>query len=123
VGAIATTLIVSVFLLAFCGHDAAAAELRADLRDGRTPRSKRGGTRRTNYSWAQLMRRVFGIELAGLQAFFLTPGPIPVGRAIIVPIPNSQPLVGLSFGVQGLGVPTSNPAAGNMTNVHRETVR
>lgn len=31
-----------------CGPDAAAAELRVDLRDGRTPRSKRGGTRRTS---------------------------------------------------------------------------
>ena len=49
--------------LAGCGHDAAAAELRVDLRAGRTPRSKRGGTRRTYYSWAQLMRRVFGIDV------------------------------------------------------------
>ena len=49
--------------LAGCGHDAAAAELRGDLRDGRTPRSKRGGTRRTYYNWAQLMRRVFGIDV------------------------------------------------------------
>ena len=49
--------------LAGCSHDAAAAELRVDLRAGRTPRSKRGGTRRTYYSWAQLMRRVFGIDV------------------------------------------------------------
>jgi hypothetical protein len=53
----------SVSGLAGCGHDAAAAELRVDLRAGRTPRSKWGGTRRTYYSWAQLMRRVIGIDV------------------------------------------------------------
>ena len=65
----------------------------------------------------------FGVMLAGLQISFLTPGPIPVGQTVVVPLPNFPSFVGVPFGVQGLGVPSANPSVGNLTNVHRDTAR
>ncbi len=66
----------------------------------------------------------FGVSLAGIQPLlFLSPTAVPVGSAIGMPIPNDPGLVGLEVGVQGLGVPATNPVAGAFTNVWRGAVR
>lgn len=47
-----------------CGHrEAAAAEQRLPRRARGGARRARGGTRRTYYKWAELMRRVFRIDV------------------------------------------------------------
>ncbi len=64
----------------------------------------------------------FGIELAGVNIFFLGAGAVPVGQAMSLSIPNIQSLVGLNFGVQGLALPASNPGRGSFSNLYRSQV-
>ncbi len=64
----------------------------------------------------------FGVELAGSTLFFLANNAVPVGQALSMTIPNDQALVGLKFGVQGLGLSQAHALRGGFTNLYRGRV-
>ncbi len=61
----------------------------------------------------------YGLELAGASIFFLSVSAVPVGQAVTLSIPNQQSLVGLNFGVQGLGFSQAHGLLGGFTNLYR----
>ncbi len=64
----------------------------------------------------------YGIELAGASIIMLASNPVPVGQAISMTLPYSQSLIGLKFGVQGVGLSQANGFLGGFTNLYRAQV-
>jgi len=64
----------------------------------------------------------YGMENAGLQGLLIL-GARVIGQTFPLPMPQDPNLLGVRFGVQALGLPSTKPGMGSFTNLYRGTIR